>query len=122
MPSQLLTIEVTRLEAGRARLRLTGELDFDTSPELVDAADELRRDGHHDLEIDLCGVRLCDSSGLSALVVIYRRGSTPIRLTGMSSQLRQLLDRTGLTEVLAAARPATGTHATADTDGARDVG
>ncbi|MFG3697134.1 hypothetical protein ACGF5C_04325 [Micromonospora sp. NPDC047620] len=28
MAAQLLTIEVTRLDAGRARLRLAGELDF----------------------------------------------------------------------------------------------
>ena len=32
MPAQLLTIEMTRLDAGRVRLRLTGELDYDTAP------------------------------------------------------------------------------------------
>ena len=46
MPAQLLTIEVTRLAAGHARLRLTGELDYDTAPELIAAAAELRRDGY----------------------------------------------------------------------------
>ena len=46
MPSQLLTIEVSRLDAGRARLRLTGELDYDTAPELIAAAADLRRDGY----------------------------------------------------------------------------
>ncbi|MFF3869335.1 STAS domain-containing protein [Micromonospora sp. NPDC001898] len=111
MPSPLLTIEVTRSEAGRARLRLTGELDFDTAPELTATAEELRRDGCHELEIDLDGVGLCDSSGLSALVVIHRRGSGPTRLTGVRGQVQRLLDRTGLSEVLAA-----------DADDARDVG
>ncbi|WP_229402043.1 STAS domain-containing protein [Micromonospora okii] len=101
MSAQLLTIEVSRLAPGRARLRLTGELDFDTSPALVDAADELRRDGYHELDIDLSGVGLCDSSGLSALVVVHRTGGGPIRLTGTSPSLQQLLDRTGLSEVLA---------------------
>lgn len=101
MPSQLLSIDVTRLDAGRARLRLTGELDFDTAPELVSAAAELRRDGYQDLLIDLGGVALCDSSGLSALVVIHQAGTGPIHLTGMNPQLRQLLDRTGLAELLA---------------------
>ncbi|WP_405107392.1 STAS domain-containing protein [Micromonospora sp. NBC_01405] len=100
MPSPLLTIEVTRSEAGRARLRLTGELDFDTAPELTEIAEALRRDGCHELEIDMDGVGLCDSSGLSALVVIHRRGSGPIRLTGVRGQLQRLLDRTGLSEVL----------------------
>ncbi|MET8357361.1 hypothetical protein [Micromonospora sp. NPDC005171] len=42
MPDQLLTIETTRLPAGSVRLRLTGELDYDTAPELVAAAAELR--------------------------------------------------------------------------------
>ncbi|MFI7576722.1 STAS domain-containing protein [Micromonospora sp. NPDC049497] len=101
MAHQLLTIEVTRLGAGHARLRLTGDLDYDTAPELIDAVAELRRDGCHDLVIDLTGVGLCDSSGLSAFVVVHRAGTGPVRLTGVSPQLQQLLDRTGLVELLA---------------------
>ncbi|SBT39508.1 STAS domain-containing protein [Micromonospora auratinigra] len=101
MPSQLLTIEVDRLDAGRARLRLTGELDFDTAPELIAAAADLRRDGCQELQLDFDGIALCDSSGLSALVVIHRAGTGPVRLTGMNPQIRQLLDRTGLGELLA---------------------
>ncbi|SCL35599.1 anti-anti-sigma factor [Micromonospora nigra] len=92
-------IEVTRLDTGPARLRLTGDLDYDTAPELIAAAAELRRDGHRELVVDLAGVGLCDSSGLSAFVVLRRTGDG-VRLTGVSSQLRALLDRTGLTELL----------------------
>ncbi|MFR9776853.1 STAS domain-containing protein [Micromonospora sp. MS34] len=102
MPSQLLTIEVDRFDAGRARLRLTGELDFDTAPDLIVAAAELRRDGYQELLLDFGGVGLCDSSGLSALVVIHRAGTGAIELTGMNPQVRQLLDRTGLGELLTA--------------------
>ncbi|MFI7213375.1 STAS domain-containing protein [Micromonospora maritima] len=102
MPAQLLTIEVDRLDAGSARLRLSGELDFDTAPELVEAAARLRRDGHQELELDFAGVVLCDSSGLSALVVIHRAGTGAVRLLHTNPAVRQLLDRTGLTEVLAA--------------------
>ncbi|WP_187399806.1 STAS domain-containing protein [Micromonospora sp. AP08] len=101
MPSQLLTIEVDRLAAGRARLRLTGELDFDTAPDLVAAAAELRRDGYQELLLDFAGVTLCDSSGLSALVVIHRSGAGTVRLDTVNPPVRQLLDRTGLTELLA---------------------
>ncbi|WNM39658.1 STAS domain-containing protein [Micromonospora halotolerans] len=113
MRPQLLTIEVDRLDAGRARLRLTGELDFDTAPELVAAAAELRRDGCRELLLDFSAVALCDSSGLSALVVIHRAGAGPVRLDAVSPQVRQLLDRTGLAELLAVP-PAGETAATRD--------
>ncbi|MCZ7438008.1 STAS domain-containing protein [Micromonospora sp. WMMC241] len=115
MLSPLLTIEVDRLDAGSARLRLAGELDFDTAPELVEAAAELRRDGHQELWLDFADVTLCDSSGLSALVVIHRSGTAGVHVTDMKPQVRQLLDRTGLAELL----PAPPRPAAAD---AREVG
>ncbi|MET8833333.1 STAS domain-containing protein [Micromonospora sp. NPDC004540] len=108
MPSQLLTIEVDRLDAGRACLRLTGELDFDTAPDLVAAAAELRRDGYQELLLDFAGVALCDSSGLSALLVVHRAGAGPVRLARVNPQVRQLLDRTGLAELLAVPPAETG--------------
>ncbi|MEV6813851.1 STAS domain-containing protein [Micromonospora sp. NPDC051296] len=106
MSSPLLAIEVSRFDAGRAELRLTGDLDFDSATELIDAVGELHRDGYQQLVIDLTGLGLCDSSGLSAFVVAHRGGSVPIRLTGVHPKLRQLLDRTGLAELLEL-RPAT---------------
>ncbi|MEU4775422.1 STAS domain-containing protein [Micromonospora sp. NPDC023644] len=108
MAAQLLTIEVTRLDAGRARLRLSGELDFDTAPELVAAAAELRRDGYQELLFDLSAVSLCDSSGLSAFLTAHHGGTGAIRLCGVGPQLQQLLDRTGLAELLAVERAADG--------------
>lgn len=117
MRPQLLSIEVTRLDAGRARLRLTGDLDFDTAPELVDTATRARADGCHELTIDLGGVGLCDSSGLSAFLVLSQGGAGSVRLTGVGARLRQLLDRTGLTELLAVEQPAA--HAV---DDVREVG
>ncbi|MEH1102215.1 STAS domain-containing protein [Micromonospora sp. CPCC 205561] len=108
MTAQLLTIEVTRLDAGRARLRLRGELDFDTAPELVAAAAELHRDGYQELLFDLGEVSLCDSSGLSALLTAHRGGTGAVRLCGVGPQLQQLLDRTGLIELLAVERAADG--------------
>lgn len=104
MPSPLLSIEVTRLDAGCARLRLTGDLDFDTAPELIAVAEVARADGYRELLLDLHGVGLCDSSGLSAFVVLSRAGAGPVRLTGVNPQLQQLLDRTGLAELLAVER------------------
>ncbi|MFY1622244.1 STAS domain-containing protein [Micromonospora sp. WMMD723] len=118
MRPQLLTIEVTRLDAGTARLRLTGDLDFDTAPELIEAAAGVRADGHRTLIVDLGGVGLCDSSGLSAFVVLSQGGAGPVRLTGVSTRLQQLLDRTGLAELLAVEeQPAAGAD-----DDVREVG
>ncbi|WP_327040323.1 STAS domain-containing protein [Micromonospora ureilytica] len=102
MPDQLLTIETTRLAAGQVRLRLTGELDYDSAPDLVAAAAELRGDGEAPVLVDLTGVTLCDSSGLSALLVVQRAAGA-IRLIGVSAQLQRMLDRTGLSELLAEA-------------------
>ncbi|WP_410809484.1 STAS domain-containing protein [Micromonospora sp. 067-2] len=110
MPPQLLTIEMTRLDAGRVRLRLSGDLDYDTAPELVAAAGELHGDGHQQVVVDLAGVSLCDSSGLSALLVLHRVAGS-MRLSGVNRQLQQMLDRTGLTEVLTA-EPADDVRAT----------
>ncbi|MEV6691904.1 STAS domain-containing protein [Micromonospora sp. NPDC051196] len=100
MSSPLLAIEVSRFDAGRAELRLTGDLDFDSAPELITAVEKLRRDGYRQLVIDLAGVGLCDSSGLSALVVAHRGSPVPLRLVGINPSLRHLLDRTGLAELL----------------------
>ncbi|MCG5437872.1 STAS domain-containing protein [Micromonospora foliorum] len=102
MPDQLLTIETTRLAAGQVRMRLTGELDYDSAPELIAAAGELPGDGDAPVLVDLTGVTLCDSSGLSALLVVHRTAGA-IRLTGVSPQLQRMLDRTGLSELLAVA-------------------
>ncbi|MFI6270583.1 STAS domain-containing protein [Micromonospora zamorensis] len=97
MSDQLLTIETTRLDAGHVLLQLIGELDYDTAPELTAAAADLSGD---EVLIDLTGVSLCDSSGLSALLVV-QRSARALRLTGVSPQLHQMLDRTGLAELLA---------------------
>ncbi|WFE99066.1 STAS domain-containing protein [Micromonospora sp. WMMD964] len=97
MSDQLLAIETTRLDAGHVRLRLTGELDYDTAPELTAAAADLHRDD--EVLIDLTGISICDSSGLSALLVV-QRSARVIRLTGVSPQLQRMLDRTGLAELL----------------------
>ncbi|MEU7607765.1 STAS domain-containing protein [Micromonospora sp. NPDC049204] len=105
MSDQLLIIETTRLDAGHVRLRLSGELDYASAPELIAAAADLR--GDQQVLVDLTGVSLCDSSGLSALLVVHHAAGA-IRLTGAGPQLQRMLDRTGLTELL------TVEHATDD--------
>ncbi|MEW1576919.1 STAS domain-containing protein [Streptomyces microflavus] len=63
-------------EEGRSwvRLRLTGDLDYDTSHELVARAAERLADRPdlRDLYLDCAQLRLCDSMGVSALLQVHR--------------------------------------------------
>ncbi|KOX07095.1 STAS domain-containing protein [Micromonospora profundi] len=115
MSQQLLTIEVTRVDAGHIRLRLSGELDYDTAPELVSVVADLPGESHQRLTVDLSAVSLCDSSGLSALLMAHRAAGSMV-LIGVSPQVQQMLDRTGLTELLAVQTGA------ADGDNVRAIG
>ncbi|WUT00985.1 STAS domain-containing protein [Streptomyces sp. NBC_00708] len=71
-PSLSLTAES---EDGAVRLRLAGVLDYDTSDGLVARADACVEEDPHagELHLDCEKLRLCDSTGLSALLMIHRR-------------------------------------------------
>lgn len=73
LPTPLLTVTA---EEGRGwvRLRLTGDLDYDTSHELVvRAGDWLAvRPELRELRLNCAELRLCDSMGVSALLQIHR--------------------------------------------------
>ncbi|PKW05161.1 anti-anti-sigma factor [Streptomyces sp. 1222.5] len=59
-------------------VRLTGDLDYDTSDELLDAVTtQLTHDlALRDVHLDFGELTAIDSSGLSALLMIHRRTST----------------------------------------------
>ncbi|MFJ8448146.1 STAS domain-containing protein [[Kitasatospora] papulosa] len=63
---------------GAVRLRLVGDLDYDTSEQLVERARAcLAADpAPQTLVLDCSGLRMCDSSGVSALLLIHR-GTSP---------------------------------------------
>ncbi|SEB68215.1 anti-sigma-factor antagonist [Streptomyces sp. 2131.1] len=71
-PSLFLTVES---EGGAVCLRLAGVLDYDTSDELAARADACIEQGPRagELHLDCEKLRLCDSTGLSALLMIHRR-------------------------------------------------
>ncbi|MFD5900667.1 STAS domain-containing protein [Streptomyces microflavus] len=73
LPSPFFT--VTAEEGwGWVRLRLTGDLDYDTSHELVARAAERLADRPdlRDLYLDCAQLGLCDSMGVSALLQVHR--------------------------------------------------
>lgn len=70
-------------------LRIRGELDALSAPELRPALDRVVDERMSEVIVDLSELRLIDSSGVGALVSLYKRvrsnGGT-VRFTGVTSQ------------------------------------
>ncbi len=58
---------------GVATLRIDGELDAVTIPDVRPAIDALIAEHHRRVVVDLSGLRLIDSSGIGALVFLYKK-------------------------------------------------
>jgi anti-anti-sigma factor len=92
--SSLVSVEVERLDTPPvAVIRVRGELDFGTTPRLVEEMAGLPEPGQS-LIFDLSELRFCDSSGLGALIAAHKAtrvaggrvhlaGVTPIVLTAI---------------------------------------
>lgn len=109
----------TSLHQGHPLLILTGELDYDTAPQLQAALDIAPRRGPpHILYFDVRGLSFCDCSGLNLLLRARTRNT--VGLFGAGAQLMRLLGLAGahgLFEFPQPALPAThpsGTHTPAD--------
>jgi anti-anti-sigma factor len=90
-------------DGGGACLRLAGELDLSTAPELAAAIDRLAEAGEHRVLLDLTDLTFCDSTGMAVFV----RGDNQavaaggwLRLTGASGRVERVLRITGLADVL----------------------
>ncbi|MFI8005455.1 STAS domain-containing protein [Streptomyces sp. NPDC086010] len=99
LPHPLLTVTV---ETGprTVRLRIGGDLDYDTSDELAARAQEcLDTHGPDALHLDCAKLRLCDSMGVSTLLQIHRitgaRG-VRLRLEDPPAFLERILTVTGI--------------------------
>ena len=94
---------------GQAVVRVQGEVDLYTAPQLWETLDAAIAGTPHELVIDLSDVRFLDSSGLSVLLRAHKRlrpidGTVVIR--GAADQVFMTLDVTKLTSVLAVEAPA----------------
>ncbi|MFI5842075.1 STAS domain-containing protein [Catenuloplanes sp. NPDC051500] len=98
-----LRIDTHHPDPGTVALTVTGDLDFETADELVDHAAPLITTGVRTIRLDVSGLDLCDSSGLSALIHVnqdaQRVGATFV-ITGVTMQLMRILEVTGLDTVL----------------------
>ncbi|GGR74941.1 anti-sigma factor antagonist [Micromonospora fulviviridis] len=100
-----MTFTVTRtgLDGSPARLRLAGELDLSTAPELTAAIDRLAAEGHRELLLDLAELTFCDSTGIAAFVRgdnLAAAAGGWLRITGATGRVARVLQMTGLAEVL----------------------
>ncbi len=80
----------SRIDEGKnSTLRVRGELDALSAPELRPTIDELVESEQSEITVDLSGLRLVDSSGVGALVSLYKRVRArggEVRFTGVTAQ------------------------------------
>jgi anti-anti-sigma factor len=93
-------------------VRLIGELDQSTTPQLEACLDTLRADGAPDIRLDLSGLSFCDSSGISAMLTAskrVRKQGGHLSIVSPQPAVRSVLEITGLLDYLSAPRSEEGT-------------
>jgi len=68
-----MTFTVTTINPGVVRLVIEGELDAVTAPDLRKEIDKLATTSPKRVEVDLASLRMVDSSGVGAIVSLYKR-------------------------------------------------
>lgn len=97
-----LQIEVTWTGRDTALIALSGDLDFTTASRVTTASDMLHDRRVARLVVDMSAVGFCDSSGMAALVALWRivhRQGGVMSLTGVDPALAQRLSRFRLTKL-----------------------
>ena len=69
-----MPIDISRSDQGDvSNLRIAGSLDVNTAPELAPTIDKIVEERRPRVVVDLSGLDLIDSSGVAALVALYKR-------------------------------------------------
>ena len=68
-----MTVTISSREAGATRIAIEGELDTMTVSDLRSQIDKLIANEPKRVEVDLAALRMLDSSGVGALVSLYKR-------------------------------------------------
>ncbi|SED99589.1 anti-anti-sigma factor [Streptomyces misionensis] len=95
------SVEITEHPAG-CTVRIAGELDYDTSDELVETVVRHLRGRRHtgEVRLDFGGLTWIDSSGLSALLMIHRTTSALGAALRLDNRPGFLDHRLRLTDIL----------------------
>ena len=87
---------------GHAVLRLLGEVDFETAPDLDAALTKVERLGVSRIVLDMSGLTFIDTSGLNRLVLALKRqreNGGDVVLQSPRRQTMRVLEIVGLTNV-----------------------
>ena len=98
---------------GPVVVRLIGELDQATTPQLEACLDTLREDGSPDIRLDLSGLSFCDSSGISAMLMAsqsWTKAGGHLSIASPQDAVRRVLEITGLLDRLSAPRSQEDSH------------
>ncbi len=93
----------SEIDGDHAVLRLVGELDLATAPRLRDQIVSVVNGGVTHLVLDLARLDFIDSSGLSVLVVAFKRlreRDGELRLRSVPAQALRVLEISGLHRVI----------------------
>ena len=88
---------------GRRVVRVSGEVDVHSGPQLRDHLLALVAGGEHDIVIDLSEVSFLDSSGLGVLVMVHKRVRSTggaLRLAGCQPEVVSIFHLTALDRVI----------------------
>lgn len=85
------------------RVRIVGELDLATAPQLDRMLQDVASNGHGRVLIDLDGVKFMDSTGLASIVRAQRHADSNghrVALRAGSPQVQRLFEITGMLDLL----------------------
>jgi anti-sigma B factor antagonist len=97
------TVTYAQRDGGGVCLRLAGELDMSTAPQLNEVLDRLAAEGERRFLVDLSALTFCDSTGIAAFVRGDNRAAADggwLRISGASGRVARVLQVTGLADVL----------------------
>jgi anti-sigma B factor antagonist len=97
-----LTVEQQQQENGPALVKVAGELDQHTAPDLTRVLENLSLTPGGALVMDLTGLTYCDSTGITVLVTAYHRAQAAecaFSLAGISHDLTRVFQTVGLDQI-----------------------
>jgi anti-anti-sigma factor len=98
-PDPAITVTI-QADGATTVVRVTGDIDADTSPALREVVTPLLQQGlPHTVIFDLSDVSFMDSAGLTVLISVTRGGRT-VLLRHPSDILTRLIAATGLSDLL----------------------